>query len=52
MSLSVFSKESFDEREFVEEWVRGYAHLFEEERDEIPGVEAVSDLVGMGKVES
>ena len=35
MSLSVFSRESFDEREFVEEWVRGYCHLFEEIPPEI-----------------
>ena len=32
MSLSVFARETFDEREFIEEWVRGYIHLF----DEIP----------------
>ena len=35
MSLSVFSRESFDEREFVEEWVRGYIHLFEVNPPEI-----------------
>ena len=35
MSLCVFSRESFDEREFTEEWVRGYAHLFEKDPPEI-----------------
>ncbi len=35
MSLCVFSRESFDEREVTEEWVRGYSHLFEEDPPEI-----------------
>jgi hypothetical protein len=29
MSLSVFSRESFDEKEFIEEWVRWITHLFD-----------------------